>query len=156
MADKPLEGEIVNPPTSVRLTKHPEPIVLMLEAAFHNGYNITEACQYAGISRVTYYEWLADDDGFSYRMSVAQGAVNRKAKEIVIAAINAGDANMALRYLQLRDPDYKPKASLEVDPDSVRVEEKLKEFMDDTNDNAYPAAADDVGTEPTTTTEPNS
>lgn len=142
-----IEGEIVNAPTPAKLTKHPEETVQKLEAAFHNGYNITEACQWAEISRETFYNWLEDDDAFSYRMSVAQGAVNRKAKEIVVAGIKAGDAGLALRYLTLRDPDFKPKASLDIDPELEKTREKIKEFLDEPNDGSYNA----VSTEPATT-----
>ena len=151
MSEPALEGEIVNHDTSVVLTKHDEPTVKLLEAAFHNAFNITEACQYAGISRVTYYEWLADDDIFSYRMSAAQAAPTKKAKEIVMRAITAGDPQIALRYLTLRDPDFKPKGELGITPAEETTEQKLKEFLDDTNDGAY-----DAGGEPTTTTEPAS
>lgn len=147
-----VEGEIVSQSQGVRLTKHDERIVQLLEAAFHNGFNITEACQYAEISRETYYEWLRDDDIFSYRMSVAQGMVSRKAKENVVTAIRQGDPNISLRYLTLRDPDFKPKATLETPEGQAKTEEKLKEFMDDTNDGAYPdtGTEDDGGEQPTT------
>lgn len=131
---EPVEGEVVNPGTGVvltKLTKHDENVVLLLEAAFHNAYNITEACEYAGISRTTFYEWLADDDIFSMRMSIAQGAPSKKAKEIVILAIKNGDSSLALRYLMLRDPDFKPKVGIEPDPEAVKTRQKIKEFLDD-------------------------
>lgn len=145
-----VEGEIVNSGAPNRLTKHPEQTVRLLEAAFNNGFNITEACQYAEITRQTFYNWMEDDDIFSYRMSVAQSAPHRKAKQNVIEAISAGDPNISLAFLKLRDPDFKPKAALEVEPGSERVEQKLKEFMDDTDDGAYDAPANDVGAEPAT------
>lgn len=141
-----LEGEIVNSPPKVRLTKHDENIVLVLETAFHNGYNITEACQQAGITRTTYYEWLADDDVFSYRMSVAQTALPRKAKTNVFTAINEGDPVISLRYLTLRDPDFRPKADVTTDPEQKETRQKIKGFLDDTSDyndaSGEPAAAD--------------
>lgn len=144
---KAIEGEIVNQPPVTRLTKHDENVVLLLETAFHNGYNITEACQHADISRTTFYEWLADDDVFSYRMSVAQTALTRKAKSNVFGAINAGDPDTSLKYLKLRDPDFKPRIGLDPPEGQARTEEKLKEFMDDTNDGAYPdtGSKDDGG-----------
>lgn len=154
--NKPLEGEIVNSPPKSRLTKHDENIVLLLETAFHNGYNITEACQHANISRQTFYDWLADDDVFSYRMSIAQSALNRKAKTNVFEAINQGDASISLRYLTLRDPDFKPKTTIEPPEGQAKTEEKLKEFMDDTNDGAYPGAADDASPGATDSAQPES
>lgn len=152
-----VEGEVVSSetPREFTKTKHDDTIVELLEAAFHNAFNITEACQYAGISRVTYYEWLADDDIFSYRMSVAQAAVLKKAKQNVTAAIQAGDPVISLKVLTLRDPDFKPRGTLEVEPGDVKVEEKLKEFMDDSDDGAYiDTGADDAASaEPATPSE---
>jgi|GEM_PF-4971792 len=126
-----IEGEIVNQPPLSKLTKHDENIVQVLETAFHNGYNITEACQQADISREIYYRWLRDDDIFSYRMSVAQSALNRKAKTNVFDAINNGDPNISLRYLTLRDPDFKPKAEVTTIPDVIEARNNLKGVIDE-------------------------
>jgi len=126
-----IAGEIVNQSQGVRFTKHDEKVVLLLEAAFNNAFNITEACQYAGISRETYYNWLADDNIFSNRMSFAQSALNKKAKETVALAIQGGDAPLALRYLTLRDPDFKPKAEVTNPLELAETRVKLKDFFDD-------------------------
>lgn len=146
---EPLEGEIVNQSIGVKLTKHPEDTVRLLEAAFNHDFNITEACQYASISRETYYKWLEDDDIFSYRMSVAQSAPHRKAKQNIITAIEQGDPNISLRYLQLRDPDYKPKIGVDPNPDIISTREKIKGFLDDTSDinatSSQPTASDTAG-----------
>lgn len=145
-----IEGEIVsgdvNQTQTVRLTKHDETIVQLLEAALNNAFNITEACQYAGISRETYYNWLGDDDIFSYRMSVAQSAPHRKAKQNVITAISQGDPNISLRFLTLRDPDFKPKAEVTNTPELDETRKKLKDFFDDKSDDN-----DDAGSEPPAT-----
>lgn len=145
--NQPLEGEVVNQLPPVSLTKHPEATVLLLEAAFHNMFNITEACQYADISRETYYNWLGDDDIFSYRMSVAQQAPNKKAKENILTALNAGDTGVSRWYLERRDPEFKPRGELEVSPGQQTTESKLKGFMDDRDDGAYADPAHDVGSE---------
>lgn len=126
-----VEGEIVTRSQGARVTKHDESVVAKLEQAFNYDFNITEACQFADISRKTYYEWLADDDVFSYRMSVAQSAPKVKAKEIVVKAIQTGDPQLALRYLTLRDPDFKPKAEVNNAPEQQETREKLKGFLDD-------------------------
>lgn len=132
-----LEGEIVNQPPLTRLTKHDENIVLLLETAFHNGFNITEACQHANISRTTFYEWMQDDDVFSYRMSLAQSALNRKAKSNVFTAINEGDAAISLRYLTLRDPDFKPKAEIDsTKPELDEIRNTIRDFLDAHSPNA--------------------
>lgn len=137
-----VEGEIVSPDTTVNLTKHPERTVSLLEMAFHNMFNITEACQYAGISRETYYQWLADDDIFSYRMSVAQQAPSKKAKENILTALNEGDTGISRWYLERKDPEFMPKAKVTSDPEERATREKIREFLDDTND------SDDASSEP--------
>lgn len=146
----PLEGEIVSQPPPVRLTKHPEETVKLIEAAFHNGFNIGEACQYAGISRTTFYEWMADDDVFSYRMSLAQGQLLKKAKQNVAAAIQDGDAKVSLKVLTLKDPDWKPKLGIEPPEEQQQTRDKIKGFLDDTNDGGYDASS----TQPTAADEP--
>lgn len=116
-------------------TKFTPLVVNKLVAAFNNDFNITEACHYAGISRETYYTWLENIEGFSDKMEYAKTAPTRKAKEVVMNAINEGeDANLAFRYLQARDPDYKQKGELEVSPNKQLTEQKIEEFLDDTND----------------------
>lgn len=141
-----IEGEIVNQPIEVELTKHDEVIVRKLEVAFNNMFNVTEACQYADISRETYYNWLEDDDAFSYRMSIARTAPNRKAKQNVAEALRQGDPKISLKYLTIKDPDFKPKTILEVNPTLSETRSKIKGFLEDDND-----TADDVSTKPPAT-----
>ena len=125
-------------------------VVSKLIAAFNNGFNITEACQYAGISRTMYYDWLGKDDQFSYKMSEAQGAVNRRAKVIVAEAINAGDVNTAKWYLNARDPEFAAKLAPQSSQDVIETRERIKDFLDDddsANDQrAEPTATDSAGT----------
>lgn len=130
-------------------TKYTPLVVNKLEAAFNNGFNISEACQYAGISRETYYNWLDIQDGFSDKMAQAQSAPNRKAKEVVITAINDGDANLAFRYLQARDPDFKPKFEGELAHGMQETRNKIKEFLDDGSD--INTGADATSAEPVAT-----
>jgi hypothetical protein len=108
--------------------------VTKLIAAFNNGFNVSEACDYSGISRVTYYRWLKEDEEFSNIMESAKAAPNRKAKEIVVQAINGGDAQLAFRYLQARDPDFKPKFEGELAHGLQETREKIKDFLDDGSD----------------------
>lgn len=126
---EPVEGEIVNQAPPVRLTKHDENIVLLLESAFNNLYNITEACRYAGISRETYYEWLRDDDIFSYRMSIAQGAPLRSSKSNIIKAVDEGDVATSKWLLERKDPEFKPKAEVSTTPEQIETRDKLKEVL---------------------------
>lgn len=127
-------------------TKYTPITVGKLVAAFNNAYNITEACQYAGIHRDTYYDWLTTQSGFSDKMAEAQSAINRKAKEVVVKAINEGDANMAMKYLEKRDPEFKSKADVDVNLGIRQTREKIKEFLNDGSDDLN-ARSDDERTE---------
>lgn len=133
-----------------RPTIYDPEVVRKLEAAFNNGYNITEACQYAEIARDTYYQWLEHQEGFSDKMDNAQRAPNKKAKEVVLNAINTGDSNLAFRYLQARDPDFKPKLEGDFDHRLADTRTKIKDFLDARH------SADDGSSEPATTDTPAS
>lgn len=133
-----IEGEIMPSDVGGAPTKYTPAVVNKLVAAFNNAFNITEACEYSGISRETYYNWLETQDGFSDKMTEAQSAPNRKAKEVIITAINSKDVNTARWFLDRRDPDFKAKFEGEITPgERQTTEQKLKEFLDDTKDGAY-------------------
>lgn len=116
--------------------------------AFNNDYNITQACAYAGISRETYYAWSQKFPYFSDKMQEARDMPIRRSKEVVIGAINEGDANLAFRLLERRDPDYKPRAELENNLGVQQTQDKLKEFFDgrspSDDEGGKPTAADDA------------
>lgn len=125
---------IANPTRVGRPTDMTPTTVTKLIAAFNNGFNVSEACYYSGISRQTYYRWLEADSDFSDIMEHARQAPNRKAKEIVVQAINGGDAQLAFRYLQARDPDFKPKFEGELAHGLQETRNKIKDFLDDGSD----------------------
>lgn len=110
-------------------------VVTKLIAAFNNGFSITEACQYADIARVTYYRWLEKDDEFSYKMSVAQTAPNRKAKANLIDIINNPEADpigarlASMYWLDRRDPDFKSKTENTVNVEVAEKRNNLKEVL---------------------------
>lgn len=106
-------------------------VLAALEAAFNNMYNVTEACDYAGISRKTYYKYIEQVKGFSARMELAKSMPLRKFKEVVVKTASDGDANLAFKLLQARDPDFKPKAAIEFDPNEEKLEEIIKGLTND-------------------------
>lgn len=149
------QAVIISNPTRVgRPTDMTPSTVTKLMAAFNNGFNVQEACFYSGISKQTYYRWLKEDPDFSDLMERAKSAPNSKAKEIVIQAINGGDAQLAFRYLQARDPDFKPKFEGELAHGLQETREKIKDFLDDGTD-LDQAGADVSGAEPTASTAGN-
>lgn len=152
MNDKELDPQaiiIANPSRVGRPSDMTPMTVTKLIAAFNNGFNVSEACYYAGISRQTYYRWLEADSDFSDIMEHARQAPNRKAKEIVVQAINGGDAQLAFRYLQARDPDFKPKFEGELAHGLQETRNKIKDFLDDSSD-LNQEGADVSGAEPDT------
>ncbi len=108
----------------------PTKIAKFIEA-FNNGYSITEACQYAGIHRDTYYGWLEKYPDFARKMEEAKLMVNRRAKEIIVKSIADGNTNDAKWWLEHKDPDFKNKAVVEIDPTTKTLEDKIREFLDD-------------------------
>jgi hypothetical protein len=74
---------------------------------------------------------------------------NRKAKEVIIEAIKAGDVNTARWLLDRTDPDFKPKVENENTHELKKTRDKIKEFLDEP-DKEY----DDVSSEPDVATKP--
>ncbi|CAN5697126.1 hypothetical protein BH23PAT2_BH23PAT2_03050 [soil metagenome] len=85
-----------------RPTKETPTVVTKLVAAFNIGYNDTEACFYAGISRNTYYQWLNDQVEFRDKIEQAKCGLNMKAKGVVVDALGRGDLNTAKWWLKHR------------------------------------------------------
>lgn len=127
-----------------RPTKYTPAVIGKLEIALNNGYNIVEACQYANIHPDTYYDWLKTYPEFSDKMEIAKAMPNRKAKEVIAQAINAGDTNAAKYWLDRRDPEFKQKGELDVNHGLQDTQEKLREFFDDKSD---VEGSNDIGTE---------
>lgn len=143
-----MSDEIVNQSKEYNLTT-----VGKFIQAFNNGYNITEACHYAGVSRESYYNWLKWYPDFSNKMEEAKLMPMRKAKEVVLGAILEGDTATARWLLDRRDPDFKPKGELDNNLGvQQRTEEKIEEFLDDSTDGAY----DEASGEPVATAESES
>lgn len=156
--NKPVEGEILPAKDELgRPTILTEDVVKKLEEAFSNDFNVTQACQHANISRVTYYDWYNNNLVFSNRMDVARTALGRAAKGNVVKAINDGDPNVSLKYLTLRDPDYKPKAAMDVTNAYDETKNKIRGFLDDPDDDAgksSPTTKPEDGSQVAGTTEP--
>lgn len=80
-------------------------VVGKLEYAFMRGFNISEACDYAAISRDTYYEKLKQSKEFSDRMERAKTNLQRKAKLNLAEAIESGNLNESKYYLERKCKD---------------------------------------------------
>jgi transposase len=122
--------------------KHSEETEAKLIEAFEKLYNIREACQFAGISHVTYYDWIKQIDGFEARMEEAKQRPLKAAKGVVRTAITSGDIGTAKWLLERKDPEFKPKAEVDNTHELKETRKKIGEFLDDDD------STDDVGSQP--------
>ncbi len=76
-----------------------------LQLAFWNGYDISAACLYAGITQEDYEEAVASSKGLEHRMSVAQMYPRVKAKVEMMRRIANGDGQLARKYLETHEPE---------------------------------------------------
>ena len=88
-----------------RTSKYTEAVVRKLELAFKNDFNISQACDYANISRDTYYDWLEKKKGFSDKMEAAKSHLIRQAKINVARAVRKGDLDTSKFVLERRAKD---------------------------------------------------
>lgn len=147
--EKDIEEQIEKLTNLTELYKLKKAVVVKLVEAFNNSYNISEACQYAGISRDTYNRWEKDVPSFADLMEEAKAMPRRKAKEQVTAAIVGGDVSTARWYLERKDPEFKPKAEVDNNLGLQETRKKLGDLLDD-------SSADDFGQQPATATEQSS
>ena len=108
-------AEKKNKKTAGRPTKLNEEIVGKLEYAFSKDFNVGEACNYAGIHRDSYYEWIKNNEEFSDKMEQAQSDLKRKAKINIADKIEEGDIDVTKWFLERRVKDeYSIKQAVEV------------------------------------------
>lgn len=83
-----------------------EEIVSKLEYAFRDGAHIYEACDMAGISKETYYQWLKDKPGFLTKMEEAREYITEIAQAVVARSITKRkDPETAKWWLERRKKD---------------------------------------------------
>jgi hypothetical protein len=166
-----LESDLTKPDVTLETTENPtnptefdpykynETTVGQLVTAFAKSYNVTEACQFAGIDRSTFYAWIKDIEGFEAIIEEAKSQPLKQAKNAIDLALKANDIATAKWYVERRDPEFKPKAEVDNTHELKETRKKIGEFLDDddsTNDvgsqppaaDASPAA-DEVATTPT-------
>lgn len=99
--------------------------VSKLLAAFWRGCNVTEACNYADISRETYYKWTSENPELSDTFAMARTKVSENAKAIIVNAIDHGDINAAKWWLERRNKkEFGPNADDNlVEPSNEEVAE---------------------------------
>jgi cob(I)alamin adenosyltransferase len=84
-----------------------EEMITKLEDIFKVGGTVDEACSFAGISKMTYYRWLKDNESFVTKMEAAQHYADVVAKNVVVHDItkkrDVGTAKWWLEKRQFRD-----------------------------------------------------
>lgn len=115
-----------------------------LVEAFSKSYNITEACQFAGIDRATYYRWLEQVPEFEGIVEEAKAQPLKDAKNVIHTAIKTGDVATAKWMVERRDPDFKPKAEVDNTHELKETRRKLGDVLDE-------RATDDFGKQPAAT-----
>lgn len=113
-----------------RPTLKTEEVVSKLEDAFKMDFNTTEACDYAGVDRKTFYRWLKEDDKFRHKMDSAKRWATIAAKKGHMKLILEGDGAQIRFHLKNKaiDPEsgkheYTERNALDVDapPTEVRI-----------------------------------
>jgi hypothetical protein len=135
--------ENLTKPTEFDPYKYSPETEAKLVEAFEMSYNVSEACQHAGISRDTYYAWIKEIDGFEATMEVAKSSPLKQAKGVIKDALKSGDISTAKWLLERKDPEFKPKAEVDNNLGLQETRKKLGDLLDE-------RSADDFGEQPTT------
>jgi hypothetical protein len=77
-----------------------ENIMRKLEAAISAGFNVSVSCHLSGISRSTYYEYMAYDKEFSDRMKYAEEITTYRARQVILSEIEKGSFKAACYWLE--------------------------------------------------------
>jgi predicted DNA-binding protein YlxM (UPF0122 family) len=97
-----------------RPPKLTEEVVKLLEDAFKLDAPVTEACQYAGISRTAYYDYVKAHPEFLDRLERLKSMTRFKIRGKVISRA-LKDPNFGLNYLKLKCDDFKEKKQVEAE-----------------------------------------
>lgn len=100
-------------------------VVGKLEEAFTVGANITQACDFAGISRDTYYDYCERNAGFIDKVAEWSARTGLRAKYNIHKAIENKDVDVSKWYLERTDDAFNPKKRAEItgtDGGAVQIE----------------------------------
>jgi len=86
-------------------------IIQKLEDAFTNAFSDVQACAYVGISTTTLFHYETANPEFRKRKAMLKLRPDIRAKQTVVH--NLGNAFDAWRWLERRDPEFKPTSKLE-------------------------------------------
>jgi hypothetical protein len=130
-----------------RPTKMTESTLGKLEQAFALDSTVEQACFYADINPDTYYEYVKNHPEYSERIKALRNRPVLAALQKVVGDLTT-DIKNAQWYLERKSPDFRPKSEV-TNTVLDETRDKLKEFFDDLDDNAY--KSDDASAEPVAT-----
>jgi len=81
------------------MAKYNEETVKKLEEAFAIDASIPEACYYANISTVTYYDWIKKNEDLKEKLNRLRQRPVLKARQAVNKKLDIGDIDTAKWYL---------------------------------------------------------
>lgn len=105
-------------------------VVKILVDAFKIDCTVEEACAYAWVSKVAFYDKINSDENFAYEIDCARKFPWWKAKNILFTSMESDREDIAqkgaIEFLKRREPRYKDKVENAVDMDlDANVEQKV-------------------------------
>ncbi len=77
----------------------------VLRPYFKLGCSVTKACQYAGIPQSTVDDWIQNDEVLRLKITAWQNEIRAKARKKWSGAINSGDVDKAITWLERKEKD---------------------------------------------------
>lgn len=109
-----------------------ENVLNKLEQAFRIGLNDVKSCLYAGISTQAMYNYQDKNPEFTERKEQLRAEPDIRAKMTVVNSLS--DPSSAWRWLERRDPDFKPVAKIEtnttVEFKNVQISEEERQALE--------------------------
>lgn len=92
--------------------------------------HITNTCAGCGISRGTFYNWLAADKDFAVAIAESESELNDEIREALIHEAAIGNIAAIIFYLKNRHPDFKqqPINLIQVNNFKEDITKELDEF----------------------------
>ena len=80
-------------------------VVCKLELGFAKGLNKTECCEFAGIGRTAFYDYLKENPEFANKIEVLQSHPAMRAKINIADRLEKGDIELSQWYLERKCRD---------------------------------------------------
>lgn len=113
-------------------------ILRKLEEYFSSGLSDAEACLAAGIGATTLYHYCQKNPDFRERKELLKEHPKIKAKMVINKALDDGDLATAWKYLERKDPEFRPKRAVDLNHSGrASVEHSVSPRMQAILDDAF-------------------